>query len=397
MTAPFATTGPGPLDPRTLMDTARAETGLADFGDEAEFRPALEGLLEALREQAALNDAGHQAAWSRTLAALKNRLWSVSCHRAHPEIAAQPGAAPVLVVGAPHSGAARLHRLLACDTRLAHLRTWEALNPAPRVLPAWPPHAPDVEARRLEAQALLSTRRLRHPQADALQPLAVDGPAPETLLLDQLFCGLTALELHDIAPWWRAFAQADRGKAWQALARLLRLVAWSRGDEPGRRWLLGGPQLALDLPAVLATFPDAKLVFVHRDPLASVTDTLATACHFAAPQTDRDVRASVVGTWLDVCETSARRCIAARAPLAPAQALDLDDAEIDQDWRAAVARVQAFAGLAPDADATAAMARWKALEPPAPAAAPVQDFGLDEAAVAARFAFVREQPALRRG
>lgn len=393
MTAPFATTPAGPLQARALMDTARAETGLKDFGDEAEFRPALERLLQALRDEAALNDAGRQAAWSRTLAALKNRLWSESCHRAHPEIDAQPLAAPVVVVGAHYSGAARLHRLLAGDERLAHLRTWEALNPAPRVLPAWPPHAPDVETRRQEAQALLAARRLRHPQADALQPLAVDGPAPETLLLDQLFCGLPALELHDIAPWWREFAQADRRAAWRALARLLRLVAWSRGDEPGRRWLLGSPQAPLDLAALLAVFPDAKLVFVHCEALHSVAATLATACHFGAPQTDRDVRASIVDTWLDVCETSARRCLAARASLAPAQQLDLHASEIDRDWGAAVARVQAFAGLAPDADATAAMARRMAAEPPAAPAPRLQDFGLDEAAVEARFAFVREAPA----
>lgn len=372
------------------MDTARAETGLRDFGDESEFRPALARLLQALHEEAGLDEAGLAQAESRLLAALKNRLWSESCHRAHPEIDALPLAAPLVIVGGHHSGAAGLHRLLACDERLAHLRAWEGFNPAPRMLPAWPPHAPDVEARRREAETLLAARGAEAPQA-------VDAPAPETLLLDQLFCGLSPLEQHDLPAWWRDFAAADRRSAWRALARQLRLVAWSRGDEPGRRWLLGSPQLPLDLEAVMAVFPDAKLVFVHRDPLPCVAATLATACHSSASRTDGDVRASVVDTWLDVCETSARRCIAARARIAAAQQLDLLDAEIGRDWRAAVARVQAFAALAPDADATAAMERWKAQEPPAPPGARLADFGLDEAALEARFAFVREQPALRRG
>ncbi len=390
---------PGPLEWPALAEIACAETRLSDFGDESEFRPALERLLAAWREEAGLNEQGRRIAWARTVGSLKNRLWTESCRRAHPEIEAAPLAAPLVIVGPHGSGATALHRLLACDARWSHLRAWEGLNPAPRLLPAWPPLGPDVAARQREAQAVQAQRRLRYPLADRLHPMAVDSAEEEALLMNHTFSNLSVLGLYDMPGWWRWFAQADHASAYRALARQLQLVAWTRGDAPGQRWLLKASQHMLNLPALLAVFPQAKIVFTHRDPLKTVACTLATMTHFSAAQTDRDCRASVRDTWLEICETAERRRMAAREALDPAQLLDLHQQDIAADWRTAVAAVQAFANMAPDPEAEEAMqvlrADGLAATVPDPPHA-LQDLGLDEAAIDARFAFVRERHGLAR-
>src|SRR5690606_26956512 len=57
-----ATTVPGPaaiptvrLTEGALLDTARTNTGLADFGDEADWREGFQRLVQSLNEEARLN------------------------------------------------------------------------------------------------------------------------------------------------------------------------------------------------------------------------------------------------------------------------------------------------------------------------------------------------------
>ncbi len=358
--APQRASEPGPFDWASLAEAACAQTGLKDFGDESEFRPALERLLQSWREEAQLNEQGRRLAWARTLGSLKNRLWTESCLRAHPEIEAVPTTAPIVIVGPHGSGATWLHRLLACDLRLSHLRAWEGLNPAPRLLPAWPPQGRDVAARQREVLALQAERRLRYAQAERLHPTSAHAAEDDALLLNHSFASLSVLSLYDMPGWWQWFAQADPAPAYRALRRQLRLVAWSRGDAPGQRWLLKASQHMLHLPALLAEFPGAQLVFTRRDPEQALRRTLATMVHFSAAQTDRDCSASVRETWRSVCETAQQRCQAARQALPPDRQLELDHGEMVDDWRATAARVQRFAGLEPDADTEVRMQAWQA-------------------------------------
>ena len=54
------------------------------------------------------------------------------------------------------------------------------------------------------------------------------------------------------------------------MADLLRLIGWARRDDDRRPWVLKTPQHMLDLPALLRVFPDARIIFTHRDPQAVV-------------------------------------------------------------------------------------------------------------------------------
>jgi len=376
-----------------LLAQARAATGLADFGD-PEFMPHLTRLAEAWRDEAGLNAFGRQVAHARTLGSLKNRLWAQACFTAEPEaIAEQRIAAPIIIIGPHRSGTTRLQRLLACDLRLAHLRTWEGMNPAPRSLPI---DGRDIVQRRAEAEAALAMRHARYPRAHAMHAMHADWPEEEMLLLNHSFCSFSALGLYDIPRWYRDwFAECDKTASYAAMRRQLQLVGHARGDTPGRRWLLKNPQHMLDLPALLAVFPDASLVFIHRDPLKTVSSTLSMMTHFSAAHTDRDCQASMRDTWLDFCERSARRCIEARAAIPRAQQLDLHYAEMSHDWRAAMRRVYDFAGLDFSPEAEAAMAGWMATsERDAHHVRHqhrLEDFGLDDATIEARMGFARRR------
>ncbi|MED5618844.1 sulfotransferase family protein [Ideonella sp. BN130291] len=381
------------LSEAALLAAARRDTGLDRFGDER-FLPALRALLRALAEEADLNEFGTRIAWGRTLGSLKNRLWSQACFEAHPQIVQRPLAAPLIIVGPHRSGTTRLHRMLACDARLQHLRTWEGMNPAPRVLldGSEPPAA--RAQRREEACQALEMRHRMYPESFVMHPMHPDWPEEEMLLLNHSFCSFSALGLYDIPGYYRWFLQADKHGAYGYMADQMRLVEWSRNTAPGRRWIMKNPQHMMDLDLLLATFPDAKLVFTHRDPVKTVGSVMSLMWHFAARHTDRPCRDGIRDTWLDFCEQAARRCMQSREKIAPAQQLDVHYDEMNKDWRSVMRRIYRFAGMDFTPDAEAAMAAWLVdSEQEARHVGhryAIEDFGITRGEVNERMKFVRD-------
>jgi hypothetical protein len=91
---------PVDLGVETLLEKARRNTGLSDFGGD-EFREPLALLIDCLEKEAHLSLLGRLVARGDLLRTLENRLRLVDLFREHPEIAEQPVARPIFVVGPP--------------------------------------------------------------------------------------------------------------------------------------------------------------------------------------------------------------------------------------------------------------------------------------------------------
>lgn len=352
------------LSEDTLIAEARSETGLERFGDES-FLPAMRTLLDAVGKEAKLNPFGRFSAKMRTLRSLDNRLWANACFEAHPEIRRREIAAPIIIVGLHRSGTTRIQRMMATDARLQHLKTWEGFNPAPRLgLPEM-----GKATRHEEVRKFLQQGAQVYPGAFTAHPMDANWPEEELLLLNHSFSGFSPLSLYHVPSYYRWFLEDDKRAAYRTMADLMKLISWSRDEPQGlpglpglpeRRWLLKNPQHMLDLPTLMQTFPDAKLVFMHRDPVKTVGSVMSLMWYYAVQHTDLPCRAQIRETWLDFYEQMARRCIAAREHIPAAQQLDIHYADMNRDWRAAMRRVYDFAGMEFSADAENAMAAWLA-------------------------------------
>src|SRR4051795_11481069 len=113
-----------------LMDAARAQTGLDDFGGDS-FREGLEILVHGLRHEAKLNAMGEEAMRGRIVGLLAQRLQIEDWFRRHPEMAEEPIEAPLIGLGLPRTGSTALSFLLAEDPATRSLRLWESAAPAP--------------------------------------------------------------------------------------------------------------------------------------------------------------------------------------------------------------------------------------------------------------------------
>lgn len=380
------------LSEAALIAAAREETGLERFGDES-FLPALRVLLDAVETESKLNPFGRFIAKTRTLGSLKNRLWADACFEAHPEIRQRKITAPIIIIGPHRSGTTRMQRMLAADPRLQYLTTWEGINPAPRL--DWPKLG--KAARHEEARQMIAGRQLAYPGSMA-HPMDADWPEEEMLLLNHAFCSFSALGLYTIPSYYRWFLDADKTSSYRYMADLMRLISWSRGDSEDKRWILKNPQHMLDLDVLLKIFPDAKLVFTHRDPLKTVGSVMSLMWCFAVQHTDMPCRAQIKDVWLDFCEQMVRRCMRTRESLSAAQQLDVHYEDMNRDWRAVMRRVYDFAGMEFTAETEQALGGWLAKSEREGLHAghryALEDFGATRDEVDARMRFYRERYAI---
>lgn len=381
------------LSEQTLTATAQHETGLERFGDES-FLPGLHALLSSLETEARLNPFGRFYAKTNILGSLKNRLWANTCFEAHPEIRQRKIVAPIIIVGPHRSGTTRMQRMMSADSRLQYLKTWEGFNPAPR------PGLPDFgkKVRREEVRKALGAIDRLYPGAFIGHPMDADWAEEEMLLLNHSFCSFSILGSYHVPSYYQWFLKHDKTDAYRYMADLMRLISWSNGESEGKRWVLKNPQHMLDLDVLMKVFPDAKVVFTHRDPLKTVASVMSLMWRYAVQHTDVPVRAGMRDVWMDFCENAARRCMQMREIIPVSQQLDVYYEDMNKDWRAVMRRVYEFAEVEFTPEAEQALQGWlehsESENRHGGHRYSLDDFGITKKEVDARMMFARERYAI---
>jgi hypothetical protein len=345
------------LDPIALMECAKAETALDDFGAD-DFVKRLDLLCRAMREQGGFNGAGVMQQHSFILGLLKNRLLVEDLLRRHPEILEQRIAAPIIICGLPRTGTTHLHNLMSADPALRSLPYWESLEPvlAEREQPA--PGAPDPRKERTAmALSFLDTAM---PYFKRMHEMTVEHTHEEIQLLAMDFSTML-FETTAPMPMWRDhYLARDQRSSYAYLLRVLKVLQWLRG---GSRWVLKSPQHLEQFPALVDTFPDATFVVTHRDPV-SVTASMVTMLAYSARLTRDHVDLETLGHyWADRLERMLGRCADERDVLPVARTIDVRFDEFMADDLAMVTRVYDLAGQPLDERSRASMAAFTAEHP----------------------------------
>ncbi|HOM13985.1 MAG TPA: sulfotransferase [Rubrivivax sp.] len=264
------------FDIDALLQEARRRAGGPDDFGAADFRPALQALLQALDGQARLSAVGRQLLHERIVELLRNRLLVEDHFRRLPEIAAEEIRSPLVIVGLPRTGTTLLQRILGCDARLYPLLWWETRFPVPLPAPetsaqAMPGAAldPRIERARAEVAAMLAAM----PKLAAIHPLDAEAADEDGILLEHSFCAFFDAYA-DIPGYTRWLQEHDPQPAYRHLRRLLQFLQWQkrrRGETASSgRWVLKTPHHLRQLDVLCAVFPDAQIVQTHRDPLQTI-------------------------------------------------------------------------------------------------------------------------------
>lgn len=250
-----------PLNLPSLIASATANTGLSDFGDD-DWRKHVEFVCVALDDEADLSFIGRVAARAHLLNILEGRLRIEDAYHRHPEIDDEVIAEPIFIIGNGRSGTSMLQNLLAEDPANGYLATWEAMYPVP-----FDETVDDSDARTAKADRLIRFWERIVPESTAVHEFT--GIVPAECVQIQSYSGLSrwfAL-LGQIGSYTHYMATADWAPGYRYHKRVLKLLQWYR---PRERWLLKAPSHIMRLPLLFNEYPDASLLWPHRDPVQSV-------------------------------------------------------------------------------------------------------------------------------
>ena len=260
-----------PLRAEELVATAQANTGLSDFGADP-WREGFEVLVRALNEEAELNLVGRLMTRSDLLIWLEARLQIEEACRRHPEIEDERVDAPVFIIGQARSGTSILFELLAADRQFGVPMNWEILFPCP------PPEAATyrTDPRIGKAQHLLTQWSRVAPSFQSMHELGATIPNECKVAMNCTFTSDNLTGLFQVPSYYAWLLRADLTVPYRYYRRLLKLLQWKN---PRRHWLLKSPSHIESLPVLFDVFPDAQVVYTHRDPVkarASVVNLLGT-------------------------------------------------------------------------------------------------------------------------
>ncbi|HVU72729.1 MAG TPA: sulfotransferase [Mycobacteriales bacterium] len=364
-----------------LLDAARSETGLDDFGNDS-FREGLERLVRSLQEESDLNELGAFVLRMRIVGALKNRLHVEDWYRRHPEIDDEVITAPLFGLGLPRTGSTALSFLLAEDPNTRSLATWESGEPCP------PPSTGINAAERIaQTEMNLAAQDAITPRLQYLLPSSATGPMECLELMGLEFKTQIYNPMASIPSYARWLDDADMRPAYEYEKRVLKLLQWG---EPTRPWRLKTPVHLLYLDALDEVFPDARFVMTHRDPtqvVVSVSDLFSEFRTMMNTTVDlHEIGADNVAEWSLAME----RAIAFRdKPGNDERFYDMDFRAMQRDPIGEVRKLYAWLGEPVTPEFEAGMRAWwqehsenrERNEHPEPAT-----FGLDLDAVRPRFA-----------
>jgi hypothetical protein len=248
-----------PLDEASLIEAARHNTGLSDFGDDG-WREPFQVYLRALRDEADLNLWGRITTRSDLLQLLEARLRIEDTYKRHPEIDDEEITQPIIIMGQGRTGTSILFQILGEDPGNGVLKTWESMYPCPP-----PERATYLTDPRIErADHLVRQWERVVPALGSMHEFTAEMP---TECLQVLALNLTSswLNVYGQVPSYNAYmATFDWTEAFRYHKRVLKLLQWRN---PRKRWVLKTPEYIQYMPPVLEVYPDAGFVWTHRDPV----------------------------------------------------------------------------------------------------------------------------------
>ncbi|MCP4904692.1 MAG: sulfotransferase [bacterium] len=319
------------LDAEALLSEARGRTGLSDFGDDR-FREPFQIFVDSVRDEAKLHTVGALLIRDDLLNSLSARLQITETRKKHPEIRDEVVERPIFITGLPRTGTSITHELLAADPRHRAPLHWEVRNPCPP--PERATYGTDERIARADRQIRLWCEIV--PEYDMMHELGGEIPVEDVQVMAHSFVSDEWMGRHVVPSYAAWYAECDRVPGFEFHKQMLQNLQWKC---PGERWVLKSPSHMSQLDALLAVYPDARIVFTHRDPLRVLPSVVSILYSTAFVRSD-EVDADVMAGWFtgETCKALLDGMTALResGTLPAHQCFDLHYAELLRDPIAAL-------------------------------------------------------------
>ena len=250
-----------------VVNAAREKAGGLPDPDSDSWRMGLEILLHDHHKQDVLTERGWGIMKNRYVDALATRMQVDDFIHSNPSVVDTPVERPVFILGMPRTGTTMVSYLMDADPGTRSLLKWEAYNIAPPASPGGLGSDPRYLAEKARDDALLAA----NPGMFATHFEASDGPTEDVHLVAQDFRSLMFAVLSNTPTYHDWILFCDMTTAFAHRKRALQIL---QSTNKGR-WVLKMPSDSLFIRHLFATFPDAKVIWTHRDPYAAFASSMS--------------------------------------------------------------------------------------------------------------------------
>jgi Sulfotransferase family len=249
----------GPFIADQLLDAARARVGLDDFGDPS-FREGLDKVCEAYSADPELSDLGHFMGTEFLIGTLVRRLQIIDWYKSHPEVLDEVIDRPWIITGMTRSGSSLTSQLFDLDPQVRSPMTWEVDYPIPPAQLATRYSDPRIAA-------CAGTLDLMAPAQKAMHPWDAMYPQECVLMTQMAFQSIMFQSVSLVPEYIEWMLNSDMRPAYRLHKQMLQI--WQSAI-PTAHWGLKAPAHMGAIDVVMETYPDARIIWNHRDPLVCI-------------------------------------------------------------------------------------------------------------------------------
>jgi hypothetical protein len=371
------------FDKNSVIAEARELTGgLEDFG-EPQFLDGLERFIYSLENEAYLNGIGQHIAKGRVMQHVLNRLNYVNDRKLYPAIAEQKIVKPVFIIGLGRTGSTILHDILAQDPASRAPLTWEVTYPSP------PPQTATFETdpRIAKTEAGFPPMDVRREKFKAMHPTGAQLSQECVVMMGDTMSTPLFHNQFRVPTYQDWVDTADRSPVYDFHKQQLQhLQSGHKLD----RWVLKTGAHMWGLDHLLETYPDARIVFTHRDPVKSLTSYASLTALVREMGSNQVDKFEVAQDWNARLTAKLQQAVTIRAAKEYPQAVfyDMKFADFVRDQFAVVQQIYEAFDL-PLSDEAAARMKWFIADNPQGKHGihryEAHEYGIDPAVVRAQF------------
>jgi hypothetical protein len=337
-----------------ILAAAAERAGTGSY-DSMTFMQGLRILVDDVNRSSAVTESGREGLRKIYVGLLVNRLRVARWLREHPETMAAPVPRPVFVIGAPRTGTTLVNHLLGADPARRSLLKWEIRDSVP------PPAAGALHSdpRCLAMKAKDAARPLAQRGSSKQHHEVADAPSECTFLQAQDFKSQFLEALLPVPAYSEWIMSCDMTSAYAYQKKVLQLLQTHNGGI----WNLKMPSHALHIEALLKVFPDARIVWTHRDPLTALGSLCSTVAATQASFCTEVDRFYIGRTYAPQLAAHLDRPLAAREAGREPSFNDIDYEAVVADPLGEMRRLYTKLGDPFTAEAEAGMRAWLADNP----------------------------------
>jgi Sulfotransferase family len=342
----MASAPPVDMSADTVLEAARALTGLDDFGP-PDFKERLRIWLQSFDEDRGLNALGRAGAFNQAVRYAAGRLRVEDLIARHPQILELKIDRPVIIAGLPRSGTTHLVNLLATHPTLRSMPLWETMEPVPKAEElSFERNETNPRYRRCVEMWHILTHVLTH--WSAMHEMAPDHVHEEVELQCLDFASYMPEWLARVPRWQQYSFDHDQTPHYRYARKVIQAMTWLKGPH---RWVLKAPPNMENLPALFATYPDARVIMTHRDPVAVIQSAVTMVAYWDRIRRTSADLPGLAAYWIRRIERLLRACVQDRDAVPAAQVHDVLFHEYMTDQRGTIERALQLAELPKTAEA----------------------------------------------